>query len=88
MPTLVGIRKVRFSRSEVEAFNARWPGSTLRSRSYWFEFDRGGDLIDTDVPEHDDGPAAVALSHDAQAFLDDHPPLGILAAPHPRLKGA
>lgn len=50
--------KVRVAPEEVARFNARWPGSTLRpERSYWFEFDRFGDLVDTDCPEHDDGPA-------------------------------
>lgn len=65
----VGARKVRLSREGVELFNARWPGSTLRDRSYWFEFDHTGDLVDTDVPEHDDGPAAAALSEDARTWL-------------------
>ena len=41
----------------------------LSDRPYWFEFDANGDLVDTDVPEHDDGPEAVALSQDAYAFL-------------------
>lgn len=64
-------RKVIFSQSDVDAFNRQWPCSELRSRSYWFEFDRNGDLIDTDVPEHDDGSAALAMSQDAQAYLFD-----------------
>jgi hypothetical protein len=71
MPTLVGLRKVRFSPEEVHIFNTRWPCSTLRNRSYWFEFDSNGDLVDTDIPEHDDGPAALALSQDAQTFLNE-----------------
>lgn len=62
-------RKVIFSREEVDAFRARWPGCKLRSRSYWFEFDAGGNLIDSDVPEHDDGPEALALSQDAADYL-------------------
>lgn len=66
----VAPRKVRFSRAAVALFNARWPGPTLRDRSYRFEFAENGDLIDTDVPEHDDGTAARALSEDAQAWLD------------------
>jgi hypothetical protein len=37
----------------------------------WFEFDESGDLIDTDCPQPDDGPAAVALSQDCSAFLFD-----------------
>lgn len=68
---MVGPRKVRVSRAGVGWFNAQWPGSTLRpSRSYWFEFGHDGDLVDTDVPEHDDGPAAQAMSQDAQAWLE------------------
>lgn len=67
---LVGTGKVRVSRTGVALFNAQWPCSTLRdSRAYWFEF-QDGELIDTDVPEQDDGPAALALGDDAQAWLD------------------
>lgn len=64
-------RKVIVSREEVREFNRHWPCSELRDRSYWFEFAENGDLVDTDVPEHDDGSAAVALSQDAQRFLED-----------------
>jgi hypothetical protein len=71
MPQITASRKVRFSIEEVYAFNEKWPCSTLRNRSYWFEFDARGDLVDTDVPEHDDGPAALVLSHDAQTFLNE-----------------
>ena len=63
-------RKVIVSREEVENFNRRWPCSELRpTRAYWFEFDADGDLVDTDVPEHDDGSAALAMSEDCKAFL-------------------
>lgn len=61
--------KVIVSRDDIAAFNARWPCSTLRDRSYWFEFDRDENLIDTDTPEQDDGPAAAALSSDCQEWL-------------------
>ena len=65
-------RKVIVSRQAVALFNAQWPCSTLRtSRAYWFEFDESGDLVDTDYPESDDGPAALALAEDCRAFLDD-----------------
>lgn len=69
-------RKVIVSRGEVANFNSRWPCSSLReSRAYWFEFDASGDLVDTDVPEQDDGPAAAALADDCKAFLfDDEEP--------------
>lgn len=65
-------RKVIVSRQGVAMFNAQWPCSTLRtSRAYWFEYDESGDLIDTDCPEHDDGPAAVAMADDCRAWLFD-----------------
>lgn len=65
-------RKVIVSREEVAAFNSRWPCSTLRpSRAYWFEFEANGDLVDTDCPQHDDGPAALAMAEDCQRYLDD-----------------
>lgn len=67
--------KVRFSRAAVALFNSQWPCSTLRdSRAYWFEFDKSGDLVDHDVPEHDDGPAAAALAEDAKNWLDGNVP--------------
>lgn len=68
--------KIRVTREGVAAFNARWPCSELRaSRSYWFEFDAEGDLIDSDVPESDDGGAASAMAEDCRAYLfeDEQP---------------
>ena len=68
--SMVGTCKVRVSRDGVAAFNRTWPCSTLRdSRAYWFEFDASGDLVDTDCPEQDDGPAAAAMSDDCKAWL-------------------
>ncbi|MFL6728100.1 MAG: hypothetical protein ACJ8FS_16535 [Sphingomicrobium sp.] len=64
-------RKIIVSRDEVRLFNASWPCSELRDRSYWFEFDNDGDLVDTDVTEHDDGSAATAMADDCKAFLED-----------------
>jgi hypothetical protein len=65
-------RKVIVSRNEVSAFNGRWPCSELRdTRAYWFQFDADGDLVDTDVPEQDDGPAASAMADDCRALLFD-----------------
>jgi hypothetical protein len=62
--------KVLFSKTAIALFNARWPCSPLRStRTYYFEFSSDGDLVDTDVPEHEDGDAALALSKDAEAWL-------------------
>lgn len=74
--SIVAPRKVRVSREGVAAFNRQWPCSTLRSsRAYWFEFDESRNLVDTDVPEHDDGSAALALSQDCEAFaFDDETP--------------
>ncbi len=64
-------RKVIVSREAVAAFNRGWPCSSLRDRSYWFEFGTNGDLVDTDCPEHDDGPAASAMADDCRAYLLD-----------------
>jgi hypothetical protein len=62
--------KVIVSREAVASFNRAWPCSTLRdTRAYWFEFDVRGDLIDTDCPEHDDGPAAAAMAADCLEFI-------------------
>lgn len=70
--TLVSSRKVRVSRTAIALFNAQWPCSSLRAtRAYWFEFDDAGDLIDMDVPTHDDGLAASALADDCKAWLRD-----------------
>jgi hypothetical protein len=74
MPSLwnTDTRKVMVSRREVANFNRAWPCSELRdTRAYWFEFDANGDLVDTDVPEQDDGGAALAMSADCKAFLFD-----------------
>jgi hypothetical protein len=72
MLTTLGPLKVRVSKEGVTAFNARWPGSSLRSsRAYWFEFDKDGNLVDTDCPEHDDGPAAQAMAEDCKVYLFD-----------------
>ena len=66
-------RKVIVSRDGVWRFNSQWPCSELRtSRAYWFEFDTDGDLIDTDVPEQDDGSAASAMAEDCRAFWKDN----------------
>jgi hypothetical protein len=68
---LVGPRKVRITRAGVSLFNSRWPGSKLDpKRAYWFEFDAEGNLVDHDVPEHSDGTESLALSNDAQAWLE------------------
>jgi hypothetical protein len=40
-------------------FNQGWQCSTLQPvRAYWLEFD--SNLIDTDCPQQEDGPAATA----------------------------
>lgn len=66
----VGKRKVRFSREAVRLFHRHWPAHGMsEDRSYWFEFDASGDLVDTDVPEHSDGAAAAALADEAREYL-------------------
>jgi hypothetical protein len=72
--------KVIVSRQEVARFNARWPGSPLNpNRHYGFEFDEQGDLLDSDVPEHQDGTAALALAYACREFylLETWPEWGI-----------
>lgn len=70
--SIVGPRRVRVSRTGVALFNAPWPCSKLQTnRAYWFEFDERGQLTDSDVPEQDDGPEALALGGDCLAWLDD-----------------
>lgn len=72
MIEVISKNKVNVSQVGIALFNAQWPGSELRStRSYWFEFDDDQDLIDTDCPLQDDGPASLALSQDCQAYLFD-----------------
>ena len=70
--SLIGPRKVRVSSAGVASFNRGGPCSNLRSsRAYWFEFDSRGELVDSDLPESDDGPEAVAMAQDCLAWLDD-----------------
>ena len=74
MPEQIGRYKIRFSEDEVLAFKKSWPCSGLQDRSYWFEFEGskyGFTLVDTDLPEQDDGVAALALSHEAQRYLEE-----------------
>lgn len=67
---LAGLRKVRVSSHGIKLFNASWPGSGLNpERAYWYEFDEHGDLVDTDVPEQDDGPWSAALADDCKTWL-------------------
>lgn len=66
----IGMDKVLVSRSDVARFNETWPTSPLDSgRHYWFKFDHTWSLEDTDVPEHQDGSAAVAMANDCEAWL-------------------
>jgi hypothetical protein len=70
--SIVGARKVRVSPEGVASFNRGWPCSRLRaSRAYWFEFDSRGELVDSDLPESDDGPEAVAMAQDCLEWLED-----------------
>lgn len=59
---------VNVSRAEVAAFNRAWPASSMPTRAVCFQFDkRNGDLIDLWGPKND-GPALLALSHDASNY--------------------
>jgi hypothetical protein len=69
----------KLSREELDAFKRQWPchGLLDNLETLTFDFDRG-DLVDIDARDDDgrwldssefDGPALVALSHDAQAKL-------------------
>lgn len=63
-------RKIIVSKKEVLTFMRMFPCSGLSgNRSYWFEFDKDGNLVDTDVPEHDDGDGARVLADDCHSFL-------------------
>jgi hypothetical protein len=66
--------KVLFTREAIALFNQNWPCSRLRDRAYWFEFSHDGNLIDTDVPEQDDGLEALSLAADAWEFLNGETP--------------
>lgn len=61
--------KVIVPKSEVIDFMRFFPCSGLRQRSYWFEFDNDGDLVDTDLPEQDDGAGASALANDCREYF-------------------
>jgi hypothetical protein len=70
MHILENTRKVMVTRNDIAAFNRQWPCSELRStRSYWFDFDELGDLVDTDCPEQDAGSAAGAVADACRAFI-------------------
>jgi hypothetical protein len=60
---------VRVTRKEVEAFKQKWPCSGLPDKAITFTF-VNGDLVDVE-PFNVDGPAAVALSQDAQRFAKE-----------------
>lgn len=71
MPHLIAPRTVLFSQEEVDEFRSSWPCNELTSRSYWFEFDQNGDLIDCDAPNEEGGAALLALSQEAQEYLNN-----------------
>lgn len=61
--------RVTMSANEVQDWKRYWPCSGLPSRGVSFTFDRRNwDLVDTNVSQDADGPATVALSHDAQKY--------------------
>ncbi len=64
-------RRIIVPPSDVASFNAQWPCSELRPAhgNYIFEFGITGDLVDCDVPESDDGSAALAMAEDCREFM-------------------
>lgn len=67
--------KVIVSRQEIANFNRSRPQSLFRdTRTYWFEFDSEGELIDTDCPEQD-YVSESEIAGDCAAWLFD----GIIA---------
>ena len=60
--------RVMASAQDVEAFNFRWPCSSIPEGRVAFTFDRrNGDLVDLS-PSEIDGPEVVALSQDCQEY--------------------
>lgn len=62
---------VTLSRREVMEFKTRWPASGLPNVGVTFHFQSNGDLVDITpyrMAHLFDGPAAVALSQDAQEY--------------------
>ena len=67
--------RVAVSEEDIHAFASRWPCSGLDGLTgVTFAFAANGDLVDVwyrnGNGERWDGPALVALSHDAQAYLE------------------
>lgn len=58
---------VYVSEREVDEWNENWPCSTLKGPQS-FTFEDNGDLVDRSGKG--DGEEAVALSHDAQEYLN------------------
>jgi len=76
-PTPYGGGSVYVSERDVSEFTRSWPASGLRGLTgVTFTFDRNGDLVDIEYANGDsdrwDGPALVALSHDAQKYMKTH----------------
>jgi len=63
--------EVLVGRREVAEFKRRWPVSGLGKGPYWFAYAANGDLVDAGGPRGSstpDGPAIVAMSHDAYRY--------------------
>lgn len=68
---IIGTHCVQVSGAGIRAFAARWPCCPLSdARPLRFEFDARGSLIDSNVTPAQDGPAALALCADAEAWLN------------------
>lgn len=59
---------VQVSRRDVDTFRRSWPACNLPCKPLRFDYDSTGHLIDTTICAKFDGAAALALSHDAQAY--------------------
>jgi len=66
---IINGNKVFFSTNDVRMFARTWPGCILQDRAYWFEFDGEGNLVDTNIPENEDGLEAIALADDAGQYM-------------------
>jgi hypothetical protein len=75
MRAFLSNNRVAVSEEDIQSFIARWPGSGLHGlKGVTFVFEDNGDLVDIYYRNGNsgrwDGPALVALSEDAQKYLN------------------
>lgn len=75
MRAFLSNNRVAVSEDDINRFIGRWPCSGLRGlRGVTFVFEDNGDLVDiyyrNGKSDRWDGPALVALSEDAQRYLE------------------